>query len=200
MHTIFVNERPIILTNKVIKEADFKVFLLKTVNLDDVIRKMQRGVYKEVYLYHPEADKLMSIFKKRLGYRIAGGGLVINTKGDLLFIERNRKWDLPKGRTEKGEDIETTSLREVEEETGVQNLSIVNFLQETYHIYKSNGNFKLKITHWYLMQTDYTGALVPQTEEGITQAVWKTPIEAKYLLPNAYSNVAILVHRYLSAL
>ncbi len=200
MYKIFVNERPIILTNTVMKETDFKVFLLKTANLEDVIKKLQREVFREVYLYHPEADKLLSIFKKRLGYRVAGGGLVINADKKLLFIERNKKWDLPKGRTEKGEDIETTSLREVEEETGVQGLTITKFMQETYHIYKSNGRFKLKITHWYLMQTEYTGALTPQAEEGITQAVWKTPEEAKNALPNAYSNVAILAHQYLSSL
>jgi len=200
MYKIFVNERPIILTHTVMKETDFKVFLLKTVNLEDVIKKLQRAVYKEVYLYHPEADKLLPLFKKRLGYRIAGGGLVINANKELLFIERNNKWDLPKGRTEKGEDIETTSLREVEEETGVEGLSITNFMQETYHIYKSNGRFKLKITHWYLMQTQYTGTLIPQAEEGITKAVWLSAEAAKNALPKAYSNVAILAHQYLSSL
>ena len=126
--------------------------------------------------------------------------MVINAKDELLFIERNNKWDLPKGRTEKGEDIETTSLREVEEETGVEGLSITEFMRETYHIYKSKGKFKLKVTHWYLMKTEYCGVLKPQAEEGITQAVWKTTEEAKEALPTAYSNVALLTHHYLSSL
>ena len=200
MYKIFVNDRPIILTNVVMKEDGFKVFLLKSVEMNYVIRKLQRNNLSEVYLYHPDADKLLSIFKDRMGYINAGGGLVKNDKNELLFIERNEKWDLPKGRAEKGEDIETTSLREVEEETGVQNLSINRFLQETYHIYKNKGKYNLKITYWYLMETDYCGELRPQTEEGITPAVWKTNEQAKVAMSNSYSNVILLTEAYLANL
>ena len=200
MYKIFVNDRPIILTSTVMKESGFKVFLLKSVDMEYVIRKLQRSDFKEVYLYHPKQEKLLSLFKDRMGYINAGGGLVKNDKNELLFIERNQKWDLPKGRAEKGEDIETTSLREVEEETGVQNLSIDKFLQETYHIYRNKGKYNLKVTHWYLMKTDYSGDLTPQLEEGITQAVWKTNQEAKSALSNSYANVVLLTEAYLNEL
>jgi len=200
MYKIFVNDRPIILTNTVLKETNFKMFLLKSVDLEYVIRKLQRNDLSEAYLYHPDAEKLLPMFKKRLGYINAGGGLVKNAKGELLFIERNKKWDLPKGRAEGGEDIETTSLREVEEETGVENLSIERFLQETYHIYKNKGQYKLKVTYWYLMNTDFTGELAPQLEEGITKAVWKTNGEAQEALNNSYANVKLLTKAYLDSL
>ncbi len=200
MYKIFVNDRPIILTNKVLKETGFKMFLLKSVDIEYVIRKLQRKNLKEAYLYHPDADKLLSIFKRRLGFINAGGGLVKNTHGKLLFIERNEKWDLPKGRAESGEDIETTALREVTEETGVENLTIDRFLQETYHIYKNKGQYKLKITYWYLMLTDFEGPLTPQTEEGITKAVWKTNDEARSSLDNSYANVKLLTEAYLASL
>jgi 8-oxo-dGTP pyrophosphatase MutT (NUDIX family) len=200
MYKIFVNDRPIILTSTVMKESGFKVFLLKSVDMEYVIRKLQRNDFKEVYLYHPKKEKLLSLFKDRMGYINAGGGLVKNDKNELLFIERNKKWDLPKGRAEKGEDIETTSLREVEEETGVKNLSIDKFLQETYHIYRNKGKYNLKVTHWYLMNTDYSGDLVPQLEEGITQAVWKTNAEANSALSNSYANVVLLTEAYLNSL
>lgn len=200
MYKIFVNDRPIILTSTVMKESGFKVFLLKSVDMEYVIRKLQRNDFKEVYLYHPKKEKLLSLFKERLGFIYAGGGLVKNEEGKLLFIERNKKWDLPKGRAEKGEDIETTSLREVEEETGVKNLSIDRFLQETYHIYRNRGKYNLKITHWYLMKTNYSGELNPQLEEGITQAVWKTNDEAKLALDNSYANVVLLTESYLQSL
>ena len=200
MYKIFVNDRQIILTNTVLKEINFKVFLLKSVDLEYVIRKLQRNDLTEAYLYHPDADKLLPLFKKRLGYINAGGGLVKNQKGELLFIERNKKWDLPKGRAESGENIETTSLREVEEETGVENLSIERFLQETYHIYKNKGQYKLKVTYWYLMNTDFTGELAPQLEEGITKAIWKTNGEALEALDNSYANVRLLTKAYLDSL
>lgn len=199
MYRIFVNDRPIILTNTVLKETGFKMFLLKSVDIEYVIRKLQRNDLKEAYLYHPDKDKLLPLFKQRLGYINAGGGLVKNSKNELLFIERNQKWDLPKGRAEKGEDIETTSLREVAEETGVQGLSIDKFLQETYHIYKAKGQYKLKITYWYLMKTDYDGDLAPQLEEGITQAVWKTNGEAQAAMNNSYANVRLLTEAYLES-
>ncbi|MGB0896463.1 MAG: NUDIX hydrolase [Flavobacteriaceae bacterium] len=197
MYKIFVNDRPIILTSTVVKESGFKVFLLKSVDIDYVIRKLQRNDFNEVYLYHPKEKKLLSLFKERLGYIHAGGGLVKNDKEELLFIERNKKWDLPKGRAESGEDIETTSLREVEEETGVKNLSIDKFLQETYHIYRNKGKYNLKITHWYLMKTNFSGELTPQLEEGITKAVWKTHEQAKAALTNSYANVVLLTEDYL---
>jgi len=199
MYKIFVNDRPIILTNVMMKEDGFKVFLLKSVDMDYVIRKLQRNDLSEVYLYHPESDKLLSIFKDKMGYINAGGGLVKNEKNELLFIERNEKWDLPKGRAEKGENIEMTSLREVEEETGVKNLSINRFLQETYHIYKNKGKYNLKVTYWYLMETDYSGELIPQIEEGITQAVWKTNEQARVAMGNSYSNVVLLTEAYLAS-
>tara|TARA_B110001450_G_scaffold227829_1_gene227407 strand:- start:3235 stop:3837 length:603 start_codon:yes stop_codon:yes gene_type:complete len=200
MYKIFVNDKPIILTSVIRKEDGFKFFLLNTVNLDVVIRKLISNEFNEVYLYHPDSSKILSIFKSRMGFINAGGGLVINSNNQILFIERNEKWDLPKGRQEKGEDIETTSLREVEEETGVKNLNINNFLQETYHIYKNKGKYFLKITYWYLMSTDYIGDLKPQAEEGITQAVWKTIKEAKSAMSNSYSNVVLLTESYLSSL
>lgn len=199
MYKIFVNDRPIILTNTVLKETGFKMFLLKSVDIEYVIRKLQRNDLKEAYLYHPDKEKLLPLFKQRLGYINAGGGLVKNSKNELLFIERNQKWDLPKGRAEKGEDIETTSLREVAEETGVKGLSIDRFLQETYHIYKNKGQYKLKVTYWYLMKTDYDGDLAPQLEEGITQAVWKTNGEAQAAMNNSYANVKLLTEAYLES-
>jgi hypothetical protein len=50
------------------------------------------------------------------------------------------------GRNREGEDIEGTSMREVEEETGVNQLRIIRKLQKTYHVFKRNGVYKLKIT------------------------------------------------------
>ena len=198
MYKIFVNDKPIILTNTVSKETGLKVFLLKSIDIEYVIRKLQRNDFNEAYLYHPDKDKLLTIFKRRLGYINAGGGLVKNNRGEYLFIERNKKWDLPKGRAEHGEDIETTALREVAEETGVKNLKVDHFLQETYHIYKSKGQYKLKVTFWYLMTTDFSGELEPQTEEGITKAVWKNHDDVIESLKNSYANVELLTRGYLN--
>ena len=86
-------------------------FLLKTVDLDFVITKLVKSDLGCAYLYHPNKDKLLSLFKQKIGCINAGGGLVVNDNNQILFIERNNKWDLPKGRQEKGEDIEYTSFK-----------------------------------------------------------------------------------------
>ena len=49
----------------------------------------------------------------------AAGGLVKNENGDYLFIYRNDKWDLPKGKIEKDEKTKVAAVREVEEECGI---------------------------------------------------------------------------------
>ena len=115
-----------------------------------------------------------------------------NKKGEVLFIFRNGKWDLPKGGIEKGEEIEDTAMREVEEETGVGKLRITNKLEKTYHVFKRNGIFKLKITYWFKMETNYSGPTCPQEKEGISKAVWLKPSEIEAALGNSYENIKLL--------
>ena len=49
---------------------------------------------------------------KKLPVVFAGGGLVFNAKKEILFIRRNGKWDLPKGKVEKDETYQAAALRE----------------------------------------------------------------------------------------
>lgn len=64
----------------------------------------------------------------------AGGGVVENEAGDILMIYRRGKWDLPKGKRDDGEDIAQCALREVAEETGLQQLQLGEKICDTYHI------------------------------------------------------------------
>ncbi len=102
----------------------------------------------------------------------AAGGLVKNEKDEFLFIYRNRHWDLPKGHQEEGEDLELTAVREVEEETGLGNISLGEKLDVTYHTYMRNNKRELKVTHWYSMSSDSKEKLIPQKEEGIDRVEW----------------------------
>ena len=110
----------------------------------------------------------------------------------MLFILRNGKWDLPKGGKEKREKMKHAAMREVEEETGVNGLVIKRKLAKTYHIFKRNGVYKLKITHWFEMHTDYQGIPVGQAEEGIEQVAWLNPEQIKEALKNSYENIKLL--------
>ena len=130
--------------------------------------------------------------KEKIPVSKAGGGLVYNKNNEVLFIFRNGKWDLPKGGTEKGEEIQFTALREVEEETGVNKLIIRDKLQKTYHIFKRNGKYKLKITHWFEMYSNFEGIPNPQLEEGIEKVAWLNPEQIKEALLNSYENIKLL--------
>ena len=130
--------------------------------------------------------------KEKIPVQKAGGGLVYNKKGDVLFILRDGKWDLPKGGKNKGERMTDTAMREIEEETGVGKLTITKKLQKTYHIFKRNGRFKLKITYWFEMTSDYDGELVGQIEEGIEKVAWLNPEQTKEALTNSYENIKLL--------
>jgi 8-oxo-dGTP pyrophosphatase MutT (NUDIX family) len=83
-------------------------------------------------------------------------------------------------------------MREVEEETGVNGLKIIKKLQKTYHIFKRNGVYKLKITHWFEMQTDFEGIPEGQIDEGIDKVEWKNPTQIQEALKNSYENIKLL--------
>jgi 8-oxo-dGTP pyrophosphatase MutT (NUDIX family) len=80
----------------------------------------------------------------------------------------------------------------VEEETGVGKLVVTNKLQKTYHIFKRNGRFKLKITHWFEMRSTFLGIPEGQAEEGIEKVAWLNPDEIQEALKNSYENIKLL--------
>ena len=122
----------------------------------------------------------------------AAGGVVYNQKKELLMIFRNGKWDLPKGKLERGESIEECAIREVQEECGVNNLQIISKISDTYHTYELNGKMVLKHTIWFRMTTNFEGELSPQTKEGITKVEWVKQDEIAERLKNAYANLVEL--------
>ncbi|MBY8961210.1 NUDIX domain-containing protein [Flavobacterium sp. D11R37] len=195
MYKVFVNDKPLFLTNRVEKETDFQMFLLESVDIEQLIIKMFNNQVNKAFLYYPDEKAILKKMKEKIPVVKAGGGLVYNDRGEVLFIFRNGKWDLPKGGTEKGEDMEQTAMREVEEETGVKNLKVVKKLQKTYHIFKRNGQYKLKVTYWYEMKTSYTGKLLGQADEGIEKVVWLKPDDIKEVLTNSYENIKLLFEK-----
>jgi len=192
MYKVFVNDKPLFLTNEVAKETDFKLFLLESVDIEQLIIKMFNNKIKKAYLYHPDEKEILDKVKEKIPVKKAGGGKVYNKKGEVLFIFRNGKWDLPKGGLIKGEVIEECSVREVIEETGVHDLVITNKLQKTYHVFKRNGVYRLKITHWFEMTTTFEGIPIPQENEGIEKVAWLNQEQIKEALTNSYENIKLL--------
>jgi len=192
MYKVFVKEAPLILTNKLSEIANSKYFPLNGEAIHEAIDALSKKKLEEAYIYHPNHEEILKKFCDQIPLEIAAGGVVTNEEGKVLFIYRNDKWDLPKGKMEKGESLEACALREVAEETGVKGLKIENGLQTTYHIFKRNGNYKLKEVHWFAMRTAYTGKLKGQKNEGIEKVKWKGPKKIQKALQNSYTNIKIL--------
>lgn len=126
---------------------------------------------------------------------VAGGGLVYNEHGDILMIYRRGKWDLPKGKLDEGETIDECALREVSEETGVNQLTLGSLLCNTYHIYQEKGRYLLKHTVWFSMKAAGVQNLVPQPEEDILEARWVNPRELQPFVGNTYEAIKdVLIH------
>ncbi len=120
---------------------------------------------------------------------VAAGGVVENENGDYLMILRNNMWDLPKGKQEENESVETTALREVEEECGISGLELERLICITHHTYRMNGEFILKHTWWYKIRHTGKSSLVPQREENIEEAVWVGKERVNELLANTYPSI-----------
>ena len=192
MYKVFVNDIPIILsTNKDIGN-NYSSFPIKTVKLKQIIKRIQDGELLYVNLYHENEEKLLKHLEKKLKVVEAAGGMVYNKQKEILFIYRNKRWDLPKGKVENGETMEESAIREVMEETGVKDLEIVRFLRKTYHVFKRKDKYRLKVTHWYEMYSPYTGELIPEHAEGIKKVKWKNFAKSQKALTKSYSNIKLL--------
>ena len=122
---------------------------------------------------------------------IAGGGVVVNEKNQVLFIYRRKKWDLPKGKLDPGEDIKACAIREVMEETGIRDLTIGNLIIVTTHSYEENGLNMQKETHWFEMKASTVDnpILTPQLEEDIEKIGWVSLENLEEYLLETYTTI-----------
>ena len=119
-----------------------------------------------------DIEQLWSDFMSLYKLIEAAGGVVYNAKKEILLIHRLGVWDLPKGKIDDGETPEQAAIREVEEETGVGEITLGRLLAKSYHTYWMKEKRILKRTYWYEMHTTDTKTLVPQAEENIDKALW----------------------------
>jgi 8-oxo-dGTP pyrophosphatase MutT (NUDIX family) len=147
--------------------------------------KMHAGIF-----FHADLEELKKAFWKKFTVVKAGGGLVINEQGEILLIFRRGKWDLPKGKLDKGETLEQCAVREVQEETGLKKVMLQSALKTTYHTYHEGTKFILKESHWYRMGATREEKLIPQTEEDIHEIKWVPQEEVAKYIRLTYPSVA----------
>ena len=124
---IYFNDKPLFLCDEVDETIqpyihhDDAVFIdeLNTHTVKSMIHEMEQPAVHAGVFYHEKLEELKKAFFKKFTLVQAGGGLVRNEKKEILIIFRRGKWDLPKGKLDKGEKLEDCAVREVEEETGL---------------------------------------------------------------------------------
>jgi 8-oxo-dGTP pyrophosphatase MutT (NUDIX family) len=192
MYKVFYNNSAIFigeeLTSGKIKEQLIRLRYKKEVfQFLDGFFKHERPA--DFYLSGYHVNELFEDFKSYFQYMEAAGGLVTNDMQQYLFIRRFGIWDLPKGKMKKSELPEDTAIREVEEETMVSGLSLLDELPSTFHIYPFNNSLILKKTYWFSMSTKSKKVLVPQQEEDITEAVWLDKEKSKAAIGSGYRSL-----------
>ena len=189
-YRIYINEKVILLTESEPKKKenyekiDAAVFDLKIIYTWIAARKN-----KLYYVLCSDAKAFLKAIGKSVTRIEAAGGLVKNENGDYLFIYRNDKWDLPKGKIEKGERVKIAAVREVEEECGIKVGSIDEKICKTYHVYIMRGELVLKKTHWFKMRCNGQYTLKPQKEEGIWDARWFKKDHIEPIIANTFPSI-----------
>ena len=194
---IYFGDKPVYLCDDINKELNEILHHPDAVFMDEIsnaaIKSLLHEMVKEEFhagvLWNSDLEKLKKAFFKNFTLIEAAGGIVQNDKKEILFIFRLGKWDLPKGKVEKGEDIATTALREVEEETGVTNLTLQKKIGETYHTYNAFGKHFIKTTHWFHITCPSKQTIKPQTEEDITEIKWVKMKNIKEQMENTYPSI-----------
>lgn len=91
----------------------------------------------------------------------SAGGVVLNGKGEVLIVSQyGRTWSLPKGHIDRGEDALTAARREIGEETGIRELTLLGELG-SYGRYKiglegADDLSEQKTIHLFLFRTTQT--------------------------------------------
>lgn len=205
MYEVFFNERRIVITQQgkipFVKEA---VISKKLASVDEVknwFLDFTSTSTKSAILIHPTPK----IFWKKLFLPLftkipAAGGIVIRNN-QILFILRNGKWDLPKGKIDNGESKKEAALREVSEECGIERHKIIKKLPKTFHIFQSTfedtlGQWIFKKTFWFEMSYQGEEIGTPQIDENITEIRWFEKSELGEVLQNTYENLRSLILLY----
>jgi 8-oxo-dGTP pyrophosphatase MutT (NUDIX family) len=116
---------------------------------------------------------------------VSGGGVVVNKQGQVLVVnQKGTSWSLPKGKIEPGEDVLAAAKREIYEETGVAQLTLVKELG-TYSRYKiaaegGEDTAEHKTITFFLFMTDQL-ELQPHDDDN-PQALWLDPKKVEELL------------------
>lgn len=118
--------------------------------------------------------------KQPVRRELSAGGVAVRMERGGWFVallktehRKGEVWVLPKGHVEleKKERISDAAKREVQEETGLKDLSVKDQLGVARFSFQAEGTLVRKTVHYYMMITQQK-TLVPQEEEFFLEAGW----------------------------
>lgn len=194
---IYFEDKPVFLCNEIDKTINEymhhpdAVFIdeISTAAVNSLLHEIAKPEFHAGILFDTDFEKLKKAFFRHFQIIVTAGGAVVNEKNELLMIFRRGKWDLPKGKLDIGETLEECAVREVTEETGVQEILLGEEITITYHTYTEFGKHILKESHWYKMTCKNDQNLVPQTEEDITEIKWVNKSQLSKYTANTYQTI-----------
>ena len=194
MHKIYFGKRSIIICSpqeEALQDANSVEFHVgEVVDAHALVRMFEvQDTLSRIYVPSEDIERAYRRICSEFKEVNAAGGLVSNRRGVYLLISRNGHWDLPKGHQEPGEDIEVCAMREVQEETGVEELELRRLICITDHVYYRDDIWHLKHTWWYDMLYTNPTDLTPQREEDITKAAWVAKSSLPPFLKNTYPSI-----------
>ncbi len=193
MYKIYFENRYIELTNNKNNNKFELYYYSKIKNLKTFIKQfIKDGKTHNIYIYHENIDILVKDFFACFCLVDAAGGVVENSENKILIINRLGRWDLPKGKVHKNENYKTAALREVNEECGISNMKIIDSMPTSYHTYARRGKNILKRIFWYKMKYEGNEKLIPEKEEGITEAIWVKKTKLNKFSKNTYQSLKIV--------
>ena len=102
MYEVFINHHSLIICNSKAKSSYVQYHYNELFNWADFLKNIpQKGTLK-LWVKSDDIESSWRSFKTEFKLILAAGGLV-KKQQDYLFIYRNEKWDLPKGKLENNE-------------------------------------------------------------------------------------------------
>ncbi|UBM60265.1 NUDIX domain-containing protein [Marinilongibacter aquaticus] len=161
------------------------------------IKELKKFNFKSATFLVNDFNVVKNVLEKEYKLLDAAGGVILNQLGEVLMIYRLGKWDLPKGKAEKGETIRQTAQREVEEECSIS-VSLREKVFVSYHTYLHKNQRVLKRTFWYEMDLVSDELMKPQKEEDIEEIRWMNRSEMHKALKKSYRSIAHVLDNMLA--
>ena len=109
---------------------------------------------------------------------VSSGGVVFRRdkqgKVEILMIRDSKdRWSLPKGKINKEENLRQAAEREIKEETGLQDMQVLNWLGKVNFRYRRHSSLVLKTMHVYLVKAGGESSKLEKEDVAhITKVAW----------------------------